>query len=166
MATLDPYDHAYLRKLLDRAKRIAIVGASPNASRPSWMVARYLKTRGYEILPVNPGAVGRNILGAPFYASLAEIPAEIGAVDMVVIFRKSDAAGAVTDEALEALGPRGLQTVWMQIGVRDEAAAKRAEAAGVDVVMNRCPKMELSRFNGELSFGGVNTGVISAKLRR
>ncbi|MEL6979774.1 MAG: CoA-binding protein [Pseudomonadota bacterium] len=165
-AALDPYDQAYLRRVLDRAKRIAVVGASPKPTRPSWMVSRYLKTRGYEVIPVNPAAEGQEILGRPARASLAEVAAKDGAVDMVVIFRKSEAAGAVADEALEAFGGRGLQTVWMQIGVRDEAAAARAEAAGVDVVMNRCPKMEISRFNGELSRGGFNSGVISSKRRR
>lgn len=165
MDALDPYDLGYLQRLLDRSKRLAMVGASPNPSRPSWMVARYMKTRGYDVLPVNPRAEGRTLAGMPFHPSLAEIPAEKDPIDMVVIFRKSEDAGAVVDEAMEALGARGLKTIWMQIGVRDEAAADRAKAAGYDVVMNRCPKMELSRFNGELSFGGINTGVISSKLR-
>ena len=166
MDALDPYDPSYLRELLDRSKRMAMVGASPNPSRPSWMVARYMKTRGYDVLPVNPRGEGRSLLGGPFYSSLAAIPVEKDPIDMVVVFRKSEDAGAVVDEAMETLGDRGLQTVWLQIGVRDEAAAERARAAGYDVVMNRCPKMELSRFNGELSFGGINTGVISSKLRR
>lgn len=164
-AALDPYDHAYLRRVLDRAKRLAVVGASPKETRPSWMVSRYLQSRGYEIVPVNPAAAGQTILGAPVRASLAEAAAEDAPIDMVVIFRKSEAAGAVVDEALEALGDKGLRTIWMQIGVRDEAAAARAAEAGVDVVMNRCPKMELSRFNGELSRGGFNSGVISSKRR-
>lgn len=166
MDALDPYDPGYLRMLLDRSKRIAMVGVSANSARPSWMVARYMIKRGYEVLPVNPAALGQSVLGSPFHASLAEIPEDLGEIDMVVVFRKSEAAGAVADEAMAVLGERGLETIWMQIGVRDEAAAERARAAGYDVVMNRCPKMELSRFNGELSFGGVNTGVISSKLQR
>ncbi|MEM9726733.1 MAG: CoA-binding protein [Pseudomonadota bacterium] len=159
-AGLDPYDHAYLRRVLDEGRRIAVVGASPNSARPSWMVTRYLKSRGYTVHPVNPSAVGEDLAGAPFVGSLAEIN---GPVDMVVIFRRSEAAGAVVDEAIATLGPRGLKSIWMQLGVRDEAAAARAKTAGLDLVMNRCPKMELSRFNRELSFGGFNSGVISAR---
>lgn len=161
---LDAYNPAFLRRTLSGAKRIAIVGASAKSVRPSWMVARYLQSRGYTITPVNP-AVDGEILGEATYQSLSAIPTSRDPIDMVVIFRKSEAAGAVVDEAIEMLGPRGLRTIWMQIGVRDEAAAARAEAAGLAVVMNRCPKMELSRFNGELSRGGFNSGVISSKLR-
>lgn len=158
-----PPDH--LQTLLKAAKTIAVVGASANPLRPSWIVSRYLITRGYRVIPINPGSVGKDIVGAPFVASLAEIPSDRDPIDMITIFRNSEAAGAIVDEAIEALGSRGLKTIWMQIGVINHEAASRAEAAGYSVVMDRCPKIELSRFNGELGWGGFNTGVISSKLK-
>lgn len=160
------YDPQTLQKILKSTRTIAVVGASTNSLRPSWIVTRYLVTRGYTVIPVNPGAAGKDIVGAPFAPSLAEIPRERDPIDMITIFRNSEAAGAVVDEALETLLDRGLKTIWMQIGVINHEAAAKAEAHGLNVVMNRCPKIELSRFNGELSWGGFNTGVISSKLAR
>lgn len=158
------YEPEHLQRILEGTRTIAVVGASTNSLRPSWIVTRYLITRGYQVIPINPGAVGKEIVGVPFVASLAAIPAERDPVDMITIFRNSEAAGGVVDEAIETLGPRGLKTIWMQIGVVNHAAAERAEAAGLEVVMNRCPKIEISRYNGELAWGGFNTGVISSKL--
>ena len=158
------YPDAMLRRILDRTRTIAVVGVSANQIRPSAYVARYLCLKGYRIVPINPGQAGKTLFGATAVADLRSIPEAVGPVDMVDIFRRSEAAGRVVDEALEALLGRGLRTIWMQIGVIDEAAAKRAEAKGVEVVMNRCPKIEFQRLFGELRMGGFNTGVISSRL--
>ena len=133
-------DDLRLRKILTGTRVIALVGWSPNPDRPSNGVARFLKARGFRVIPVNPGQAGGEVLGEVVRASLAEIAEP---VDMVDIFRRSEAVGAVVDEALAALP--GLRTIWMQLGVRDAAAAERARARGVEVVMNRCPAIEISR---------------------
>jgi predicted CoA-binding protein len=129
-----------IRRILTDARTIAVVGWSPKPDRPSHRVAAFLKARGYRVIPVNPGQAGQEALGETVRASLSEIGE---AVDMVDIFRRSDEAGAVVDEALAALP--GLKTVWMQLGVVDEAAADRARAKGVEVVMDRCPAIEIPR---------------------
>ncbi len=159
---MDDYSDDYLRGILKRTRTIAMVGVSANPVRPSYYVARYLGLKGYKVLPINPGLAGQTLFGTPVLASLAEVPAEI-AVDMVDIFRRSEAAGEIVDEALEHLTGRGLRTIWMQIGVCNEAAAARARKAGLDVVMNRCPKIEYQRLFGELRMGGFATGLISSK---
>ena len=133
-------DDATLRDLLTRVRTIALVGWSPKPDRPSHRVAAFLKARGYRVIPVNPGQAGTMALGEVVRASLAEIS---DPVDMVDIFRRSEEAGGVVDEALVSLP--GLQAVWMQLGVMDAAAAGRAEAAGVTVVMDRCPAIEMPR---------------------
>jgi len=154
----DSYPEAYIRGILDEVKTIAMVGASANEARPSYFVLRYLAARGYTMLPINPGLAGGAIAGIKVYRSLAEAP---GPIDMVEIFRNSEAAAGVVDEALK-LEPKP-KVIWMQLGVRNDAAAARAEAAGVRVVMNRCPKIEYGRLSGEISWTGVNSRVISAK---
>ena len=126
-----------IRDILTRVRTIALVGWSPKPDRPSHRVAAYLKSRGYRVLPVNPGQAGQMALGETVVATLAEA----GPVDMVDIFRRSEAAGAVADEAVAA----GAKVVWMQLGVSDDAAAARARAAGLQVVMNRCPAIEIPR---------------------
>ena len=137
-------DDLRLRKILTGTRVIALVGWSPNPDRPSNGVARFLKARGYRVIPVNPGQAGVEVLGEVVRASLAEIAEPVDMpVDMVDIFRRSEAAGAVVDEALAS--QKGLKTIWMQLGVRDDAAAARAMARGVEVVMNRCPVIEISR---------------------
>jgi len=158
------YTDAYLRDILESTKVIALVGCSPRQNKASYIAARYLQLKGYRVIPVNPMYVGQEILGEPVYASLTEIPDDIGAIDMVDIFRNSVAAGEITDEAISVLSSRGLAVVWMQISVVNQEAAQRAETAGFKVVMNRCPKIEYSRLNGELRWGGFNTGIISSKL--
>jgi predicted CoA-binding protein len=132
------YSDAYLRDILTSVRTIAVVGASPQRGRPSHGVMAYLHRHGYRAIPVNPNAAGGAIHGETCYATLAELPER---VDMVDIFRRSEAAGPVVDEAIAA----GAKVVWMQLGVRDDAAAARAEAHGLRVVMNRCPAIEIPR---------------------
>ncbi|MEM9049066.1 MAG: CoA-binding protein [Pseudomonadota bacterium] len=158
------YRDADLRAILHSTKTIAAVGVSLNELRPSYFVARYLALKGYRVLPVNPTYAGQAGFGATVKASLAEIAS--GPVEMVDVFRRSDQAGAVVDEALAQLLDKGLRTIWMQIGVMDADAAARAEAKGVTVIMNRCPKIEYQRLFGELRWGGFNTGVIGSKRPR
>ncbi|MBU3259338.1 CoA-binding protein [Roseovarius sp. PS-C2] len=153
------YSDAYLRDILTRTRRVAVVGVSMNPVRPSYYVARYLSLKGFEVVPVNPGHAGETVFGARVVASLSEIE---GGVDMVDIFRRPEHVPPIVDEALEAFPD--LQTIWMQIGVVNEDAAEKARARGVDVVMDRCPKIEYQRLFGELRMGGFNTGVISSKL--
>lgn len=150
---------AELKAILDRTRVIAVVGLSPNPVRPSYYVARYLSLRGYRVIGVNPGHAGTVLFGEEVRGEISDLPPE---VDMVDIFRRSEAVGPIVDAALAHLP--GLRTVWMQIGVENEAAAQVARARGVDVVMNRCPKIEHQRLNGELRKAGFNTGVISSKL--
>ena len=140
MTTHDDYSRDYIREILTETKTIARVGASPKANRPSYEVMAFLQGKGYRVLPVNPAAAGQTILGETVYGALADLPVP---VDMVDIFRKSDAVGAVVDEALALADPP--RAIWMQLDVRDDAAAARAEAMGVRVVMDRCPKIELKR---------------------
>lgn len=134
---------AEIARIARETRIIAIVGLSPDPDRPSWGVARYLQSQGYKVIPVNPGHAGQEILGEPVYADLASIPAEAG-VDMVDIFRRSEAVAGIVDEAIAHLP--GLKTVWMQLGVENEAAAAAARAKGLSVVENRCPKIEFPRF--------------------
>ncbi|MCZ0813384.1 MAG: CoA-binding protein [Pseudomonadota bacterium] len=155
----EEYSDAFLREILTRTRRVAVVGVSMNPVRPSYYVARYLSLKGFEVVPVNPGHAGEMLFGSRVVASLGEIG---GKVDMVDIFRRSEHVGPIVDEALAAFP--GLGTIWMQIGVVNETAAGVARARGVDVVMNRCPKIEYQRLFGELRMGGFNTGVISSKL--
>lgn len=149
---------ADIRRILTGVKTIALVGASANPARPSFIVLKYLLARGYTIVPVNPGLAGKPILGAMTYASLQEAP---GPIDMVEIFRASEYAGGIVDEAL-ALDPLP-RVIWMQLGVQDEAAAERARARGIEVVMNRCPKIEWGRLSGEIGWHGVNSRIISSR---
>ncbi len=157
------YDDALLRRILTNTKTIAMVGASPDWVRPSNFAMKYLQRKGYRVIPVNPGQAGKDILGETTYGCLRDIPDKF---DMVDVFRTSDAAGAIADEAIEVASEKGAQVLWMQLGVRDDAAAERAEAAGLTVVMNRCPKIEYGRLFGELGWSGVNTGIISSKRRK
>lgn len=154
----DAYPDAYIRSILRTTKTIALVGASANEARTSYIVLKYLLARGYRVFPVNPGLAGQQILGRRVYASLADLPE---AVDMVDVFRNSEAAGRVVDEALAL--PVLPKTIWMQLSVRNDAAAARAEARGVQVVMNRCPKIEWGRLSGEISWGGINSRILSSK---
>lgn len=152
------YPDDLIRAILKNTKRIALVGASDNPARPSYFVFKYLSERGYDVIPVNPARAGQVLLGKPFVSSLAEIE---GPLDMVEIFRNSEAALGVTQEAL-ALDPLP-KVIWMQLSVRHDEAAALAEARGVTVIMNRCPKIEYGRISGEISWQGINSRLISAK---
>ncbi|PKU26686.1 O-acetylhomoserine/O-acetylserine sulfhydrylase [Telmatospirillum siberiense] len=147
------YSDAKLRRILSSVRTIAMVGASANWNRPSYFVMKYLQSKGYRVIPVNPGLAGQQLQGETVYARLADIP---DPVDMVDVFRAADAVPGIVEEAI-AIKAR---VVWMQLGVRHDAAAANAEAAGLEVVMDRCPKIEFGRLGGELSWSGVNTGLI------
>ncbi len=154
----DNYNDGYIRGILNTVKSIAMVGISPKDNRPSYFAFKYLLERGYRMIPVNPGQAGKEILGQKVYAKLADVPEP---VDMVDIFRGSQFAMGIVDEAL-AMQPRP-QTIWMQLTVRDDAAAAKAEAAGLKVVMNRCPKIEYGRLSSEIGWIGVNSRTLSSK---
>ncbi len=157
------YSDAHLRGILRAVRTIAMVGASPYWNRPSYFAMKYLQDKGYRVIPVNPRTAGDDILGEACYASLAEVP---GKIDMVDVFRSSEEAGAVVDEAIRAKDEKGIKVVWMQLGIRNDEAAKRGAAAGLEVVMNRCPKIEFGRLNAELSWGGFNSRIISSRRSR
>ena len=157
------YDDAHMRRILKEVRTIAMVGASPNWVRPSNFAMKYLQGKGYKVIPLNPGQAGKEILGEPCYASVAEIP---GTVDMIDIFRNSEAAGAVVNDVLPIASEKKIRVIWMQLGIRNDNAAARAKAAGLTVIMDRCPKIEYGRLFGELSWSGVNSGVITSKRRK
>ena len=154
----DAYENAYIGGILNSVKTIAMVGASANDVRPSYFVLKYLLGKGFSVFPVNPGQAGNEILGRMTYARLADVP---DTIDMVDVFRGSAAVPGVVDEVLQ-LDPLP-KVIWMQLGVRHDEAAARAEAAGIKVVMNRCPKIEYGKLSGEIGWTGVNSGVLSSK---
>ncbi len=157
----DTYDDSYIRGILNTVKTIAMVGVSANTSRPSYFAFKYLLERGYHMIPVNPALGGQELLGRKVYARLSDIPEP---VDMVDIFRASRHALPIVQEAL-ALSPRP-QVIWMQLGIRNDEAAKLAEANGLKVVMNRCPKIEYGRLSSEIAWIGVNTRTLTARKPR
>ena len=154
----DTYNDDYIRGILNTVKTIAMVGISPKDNRPSYFAFKYLLERGYRMIPVNPGQAGKEILGQKVYAKLGDIPEP---VDMVDVFRGPQFAMGIVDEAL-AMKPRP-QVIWMQLTVRDDAAAAKAEAAGLKVVMDRCPKIEYGRLSSEIGWIGVNSRTLSSK---
>jgi uncharacterized protein len=154
----DSYPDSYIRGILNTVKSIAMVGASEKENRPSYFAFKYLLERGYNMIPINPGHAGEDLLGRRIYARLADIPEPI---DMVDIFRASRYALPIVEEAL-ALNPRP-QVIWMQLGIRNDEAAALAEANGLKVVMNRCPKIEYGRLSSEIAWMGVNTRTITSK---
>lgn len=153
------YSDEHLKDILTRTKTVAVVGVSMNPVRPSYYVARYLSLKGFDVIPVNPGHAGETAFGKTVVASLRDIGRP---VDMVDIFRRSEAVPPIVEEALDLFPDLG--TVWMQIGVENAEAAAMAEARGVTVIQNRCPKIEYQRLFGELRMGGFATGIISSKL--
>jgi O-acetylhomoserine (thiol)-lyase len=151
-----PYYDQKIRHILESVHTIAMVGASTNWNRPSYFVMKYLQGKGYRVIPVNPTAAGQTLLGETVYASLKDIPDKI---DMVDMFRAADAAPGVVADAIAI----GAKVVWMQLGIRNDEAAVAGEAAGIEVIMNRCPKIEFGRLGGELSWSGVNSGIIQSR---
>jgi uncharacterized protein len=156
--THDSYDDSYIRGILTTVKTIAMVGVSANTSRPSYFAFKYLLERGYRMIPVNPGLAGKELLGQKAYGKLADVPER---VEMVDVFRASPYAVGIVEEAL-ALNPRP-QVIWMQLGIRNDEAARLAEANGLKVVMNRCPKIEYGRLSSEIAWMGVNTRTLTSK---
>ena len=155
----ETYSDAELRNVLGAVKTVAIVGISTNPARPSYFVGRYLGLKGYTVIPINPGHAGKTLFGKTIIDDLENVSQS---VDMIDIFRKSEAVPEIVDQALEKF--QNLKCIWMQIGVQHDAAAAKARARGVTVIMNRCPKIEYQRLFGELRLGGFNTGIISSKL--
>lgn len=158
----DSVDDQDLITIIDNAKTIAIVGASNNPVKPSLFVATYFASRGKRIIPINPAKAGQDLLGETILADLSEIPDDVR-VDMIDIFRRSELVPDIVDQAIELFVP-GLQTIWMQYGVRHEEAAAKARAAGVNVVQDKCPKVEHMRLSGAPNPFGLRGGV-SSKLR-
>lgn len=154
------YSDDYIEGILASARVFAFVGASANKSRPSYFAMKYLLGKGYIVHPVNPGQAGKEILGRLAYTTIADLPAP---VDVIDIFRNSDDALDVTRQAIAEKDRLGIKVIWMQIGVRNDTAAAEAEAAGLQVVMNRCPKIEYGRLSGEISWAGVNSRTISSR---
>ena len=152
------YPDSYIRGILNTVKSIAMVGASEKENRPSYFAFKYLLERGYNMIPINPGHAGEDLLGRRIYARLADVTEPI---DMVDVFRASRYALPIVEEAL-ALKPRP-QVIWMQLGIRNDEAAALAEANGLKVVMNRCPKIEYGRLSSEIAWMGVNTRTITSR---
>ena len=154
----DSYSNEEIAGILNTVKTVAIVGASANDVRPSFFVTKYLIDKGFTVFPINPGHAGREILGRMTYAKLADVPEPI---DMVDIFRASSAVPRILDEVLALTPPP--KVIWMQLTIRHDEAAAKAEAVGIQVVMNRCPKIEYGRLSGEIGWSGVNSRVLSSK---
>ncbi len=154
----DAYPDSYIREILNSVKSIAMVGASPQNVRPSYFAFKYLAERGYDMVPVNPGQLGKSLLGKPFVGSLRDLGRP---VDMIDIFRSSQHVMPLVEEAL-TLSPLP-KVIWMQLGARNDEAAAKAEAVGIKVVMNRCPKIEYGRLSSEISWMGVNSRTLSSK---
>ncbi|ODR94303.1 CoA-binding protein [Methyloceanibacter stevinii] len=152
----DSYPDTYIRDILLNHRTFAVVGASAKTTRPSYFVMKYLLSKGYEVIPVNPGLGGQSVVDRTVSASLGDIDRP---VDVVDIFRNSEAALGITEDAIRI----GAKVVWMQIGVRNDAAARLAEDAGLKVVMDRCPKIEYGRLSGEIGWAGVNSRTLSSK---
>jgi predicted CoA-binding protein len=157
------YSDAKLRGILSNVRTIAMVGASGDWKRPSSFAMKYLQRRGYRVIPVNPGRAGTEILGETVYAALTDVP---GNIDMVDIFRAAEAALGIAEEAAALKEEKQIEVLWMQLGIRNDAAAEVARKAGIEVIMDRCPKIEYARLSGELSWSGINTRIITSKVLR
>jgi predicted CoA-binding protein len=156
----DSYSDDYIAQVLRDARVFAFVGASANTSRPSYFAMKYLLSKGYTVIPVNPGLAGQELLGQKVYARLEDVP---GPVDVVDIFRNAEAALGIVRDAIAFKDKLSLGVVWMQLGVRNDIAAAEAEAAGLRVVMNRCPKIEYGRLSGEIGWAGVNSHILTSQ---
>jgi predicted CoA-binding protein len=153
------YPDWQIRRILRDVDTVAMVGASTNWNRPSYFAMKYMQDKGYRVIPVNPGSAGKTLLGEEVVASLKDITVP---VDMVDIFQRSDRVPPIVDEAIEI----GAKVIWMQLTVRHDEAAKKAEEAGLTVIMDRCPKIEFARLSGELGWSGINTKVITSRRSR
>ncbi|MBT3401259.1 MAG: CoA-binding protein [Rhodospirillaceae bacterium] len=153
------YPDWQIRRILRDVNTVAMVGASTNWNRPSYFAMKYMQDKGYRVIPVNPRAAGETLLGEEVVASLKDITVPI---DMVDIFQRSERVPPVVDEAIEV----GTKVIWMQLTVRHDEAAKKAEDAGITVIMDRCPKIEFARLSGELGWSGINTKVITSRRSR
>ena len=153
------YPDSYIREILRNVRSIAMVGASATWNRPSNFAMKYLLKKGFKVIPVNPNAAVKKICGETVFPDLSSLPET---VDMVDIFRPAQEAPQLVEEALKI----GAKVFWMQLGIRNDVAAQRAEEAGLQVVMDRCPKIEYARLSGELGWNGINTGVISNRSRK
>ena len=156
----DSYPDSYIAGILEEARSFALVGASANTVRPTYFVLKYLLAKGYRVFPVNPGLAGGEILGQKVFANVAALEEP---VDVVDVFRNSGAALGIVREALAQQDRLGIKVIWMQLGVRNDEAARLAEEAGLKVVMNRCPKIEYGRLSGEIAWAGVDNRMISSK---
>ena len=159
----DSYSDEVVERVLAENRVFAFIGASANTSRPSYFAMKYLLGKGYQVHPVNPGIAGKDLLGQRVYANIDDLPAP---VDVIDIFRNSEAALEITRQAIKRKEELGLKVVWMQIGVRNDEAAREAEAAGLTVIMNRCPKIEYGRLSGEIGWSGVNMQRVSSRRPR
>ncbi len=157
------YPDETLRGILSQVRTIAMVGASGDWKRPSFFAMKYLQRRGYRVIPVNPGRAGSEILDETVYAALADIP---GDIDMVDVFRSSEAALGVAEDAAALAEDKQIKIFWLQLGIRNDDAAEIARAVGMTVIMDRCPKIEFARLSGELSWSGINTKIITSKILR
>lgn len=158
--TNDTYNDDLIADILATHRRFAFVGASANPVRPSAFALKYMVAKGYEVIPINPGLAGQRVFGREAFANLQAAP---GPIDVVDIFRNSKAALDITREAIRLKDEKAIRVIWMQLGVRNDEAAQEAEAAGLTVIMNRCPKIEYGRLSGEIGWAGVNTGRITAR---
>jgi predicted CoA-binding protein len=156
----DKYTNSYIGEILRNVKTFAMVGASANTVRPSYFVLKYLLAKGYRVFPVNPGQAGNEILGQKVFARLSDLEET---VDVIDIFRNSEAALGIVQDAIALKDKLGIKVIWMQLGVRNDEAARLAEEAGLKVVMNRCPKIEYGRLSGEIAWAGVNNRMISSQ---
>ena len=155
----DSYSDDYIAGILGDHKRFAFVGASANSSRPSYFAMKYLTSKGYTVIPVNPSIAGQEILGHKVVAHLSDAP---GPIEVIDIFRQEDAVLGAVREAINLKDKLGLKVIWLQLGARNDQAAEEAEAAGLKVVMNRCPKIEYGRLSGEMGWTGVNSRTLSS----
>ncbi len=155
----DSYSDTYIADILNDARVFAFIGASATSNRPSYFAMKYMLGKGYTVIPVNPGLAGQTLLGQTAVASIDDLVAPVDAID---IFRNAEAAMELTRRAIALKDKLALKVVWMQLGVRNDEAARLAEAAGLKVVMNRCPKIEYGRLSGEIGWAGVNSGRISS----
>jgi predicted CoA-binding protein len=159
MANPRAYSDSLIAGLLRSVRTIALVGASANPAKASFIVMKYMQGKGYRVIPVNPGLAGKTLLGETVYASLDDLPV---AVDMVDVFRNAAAVPPLAETAIRI----GARVLWLQLGIINQDAAAMAEAAGLTVVMDRCPKMEFGRLSGEMGFFGVDSRIISARRER